>query len=333
MVFGLDDAALVGLIGSGVSGGLNLLGQSQQQKYQQDQLQLAIQNYMLQKQQADRQYELSTAGQTDARGNQLQYIPGRGWVTTLTPQSQSIVSASDALQQAGQRRALTTGQEDVSRNFKRRLMEGDAADPLLRQLMSGYGAPTREGVGGRNLVSNVTKTSENADALRNAYSSAALRTGQGSVPLALNMQQLDKGGTAGIRSAIAESGAQTDPLFQAQMQQYQQGKLNPYNMLASRASNSSDVATQPENITGGLDTRSMYANAGSARGNAPGSEALYRGVMPALNAYGAQTTPNYDLFAAGVTANLKQLLRGSGSGITPWNEDSRNDAAYNSWRF
>lgn len=325
-MFGIDDAALVGLIGTGVAGGLNLMGQSNQQGYNAQSLQLAMQNYLLQKQQADRQYQLATASRTDARGNKTFYVPGVGWQTQLTPTTQSIINESDAITQANNRGQIVRGESDRSRNFQRRLTEGSAADPLLQAVINNYGGPTREGVTGKNTIANVTGAAENADAIRNGYTSAALRTGGSTVPLAANMNQLDRGGTAGIRSALAKSDAEGDPLFQAQLRNFQGNKLDPYNMLATRAGNSSDVPFQPENISSGIDSSlNSSASMGAYKGGA-GSEALYRGLAPVLGAYGQQTTPNYDLFAAGVTANLKNLLKGiGGSKDSDWRTPSTWD--------
>lgn len=300
---------------------LNLLNQQGQQGNQQQALMLAQLNYQLQQEQVRKQYELATAGREDIRGNRTHYVPGRGWVVDATPETENIVRASDANTRNNLVNQLTRGEGERGAAFDRRLREGSAADPLLDAFMYNYGAPTREGVAGKNAVMNVTKASEGADAIRSGYTGAALRTGQGTVPLASNMRSLDRGGTMGIRSALATSDAQADPLFQAQLQQFQQGKLNPYNTLATRAGNSSDVAFAPENISAPLDAgMSNAAQVGAFKG-ATGSDALYRGIVPLLGAYGAQQPVNYDTFISGTGSILEQLLKkfnfGSTSGSMP----------------
>lgn len=300
-------AAAIGLGGSLISGGLGLMGQSQQSANQAEALRLAMMNYQLQQRQMDRQWELATAGQTDARGNRLIYTPDRGWVTYTSPQTQSLINQSDAVQRMNMAEAMGRGRLERGQAFDRRQQEGVAASPLLQQFMQQYGAPTRESVAGANTIANVTGANENADAIRSGYTSAALRTGGSISPLQQSLSSLDRGATAGVRSALARGAAEGGPLFQQMMDQYTGGKLNPYNTLATRASNVENMPFQPEQLTGNLDAAALNRAAMGTRygvGQAPGSNAL-------LAAMASQRQPNYDTFAAGVTANLKNL---------PWSE-------------
>lgn len=299
--------AIIGAAGSLGSGLLGLLGQGQQQQQQQQSLQLAMQNYELQKRQMERQYELATAGQRDARGNQTRYVPGQGWVVDTTPQTQSLINQSDAVQRQGMAEALGRGRLERGQAFDRRQQEGVAASPLLMQFMNRYGAPNREAVVGANNVANVTEAAEGADTIRGGFTSAALRTGSGGVPLQQSLASLDKGATGGIRSALARGNAEGGPLFQQMMDQWTAGKLNPYNTLATRASNVENMPFQPEGLSGNLDATALNRAAGASRFGAsaqPNSNALMAAML-------GQRQPNYDTFAAGITANLKNL---------PWDE-------------
>lgn len=313
MAFGWDDA--IGIGGSLLAGGLNLFGQSQQQGNQQAALQMAMQDYMLRKRAMEQQYELSTAGQQDARGNRVRYVPGRGWVTDLTPESQSMLNRSDAVQNQGYTESLGRGTDERRSAFNRRLTEGSAANPLLDAMRYGYGAPSREGVGGSSRIAGVTGASEGADHARSGYNAAALRTGSGIAPLEGTIAGIDRGATTGIRSALARGDAEEGPLYQQMMDQFNQGKLNPYNMLASRASNVENMPFNPEGISGSIDALAG-SRARSAGGDAARGAAGFAGAAnPMIAAMLAQRGPNYDTAVGGLTANLKNIFDNSNDRI------------------
>lgn len=298
-----------GAIGGGL---LNLAAQRQQQGQGSNALQMAMQDYMLRKQMMEQQYELSTAGQTDARGNQTRYIPGRGWITDVTPETKSMMQRSDAVQNQGYVEALGRGSDERRGAFNRRLTEGSAASPLLDAMRFGYGAPSREGVGGANKIANVTSASEGADQVRSGYAGAALRTGSGSVPLQSTISSLDRGATSGIRTALAKGDADEGPLFQQMTDQFNQGKLNPYNMLASRASNVENMPFNPEGLSGGIDAMTAARGKGAPDSMAKGAAGFAGAANPMIAAMMAQKSPNYDTFIGGLTENLKGLFKTSG---------------------
>ncbi len=312
-MFGIDDAVLVGLGGSLLSGGMNLFGQSQQSANQAGALQMAMQDYQLRKRMADQQYELATAGQRDARGNQTRYVPGQGWVTDLTPQSQSMLNRSDAVQGQQYVDSIGRGAEERRGAFNRRLSEGSAASPLLDAMRYGYGAPSREGVGGANKIAAVTGASEGADQARGGFNTAALRTGSGSVPLQSTIAGIDRGATQGIRSALARGDADEGPLYQQMLGQFNEGKLNPYNMLASRASNIENMPFNPEGISGSADAMTAMRAKGAGDAASKGASFMYGASSPLLALMTSQRMPNYDTFIGGLTDNLKNVFRGSGS--------------------
>lgn len=310
MVFGWDDA--IGIGGSLLSGALNLAGQNKQQQQQQSALQMAMQDYQLRKQQADQAYELSTAGQTDARGNKTHYVPGQGWVTDLTPESRSMVNRSDAVQNQQYVDSLGRGANERSSAFNRRLTEGSAASPLLAAMANGYGAPSRAGVAGANAIAGVTGAGEAGDQARGGYNTAALRTSSGSAPLTSTIANIDRGATTGIRSALARSDAESGPLYQQMMDQFNQGKLNPYNMLATRASNIENMPFSPEGISASTDATGLNRAARAPDAVARSNAGFAGAANPMIAAMLAQKQPNYDSFIGGLTSNLKNLVGGSG---------------------
>jgi len=309
----MDPISLIGVGGSVASGIMNLIGQGQQQSNQQQALQMAMQDYMLKKRMADQQYELATAGQTDARGNQTRYVPGRGWVVDATPKTQSLINQTDDIAARRGRDELTTGADDKSRNFNRRLVEGSSASPLLDAMRYSYGAPTREGVVGAKKIADVTQVNENADNVKGGYAAAALRTGMGTAPMQRTLASADQGATAGMRTALARGDAEGGPLYEQMRAQFNEGKLNPYNMLAQRASNPEGSGFAPENISGGLDAGLLQRGAVGA--NVGGRNAATLNASPILATMMAQRGPNYDTFAAGLTEQLKGLFKKKDDGM------------------
>lgn len=302
----------IGAGGALLSGALNLYGQSKQQESQGSALQMAMQDYQLRKRMADQQYELATAGQQDARGNKTRYVPGQGWVTDLTPQSQSMVNRSDAVQGQQYVDSIGRGASERSSAFNRRLSEGSAANPLLDAMRYGYGAPSRAGVGGANRIANVTGASEGADQARGGYNAAALRTGSGSAPLESTIAGIDRGATTGIRSALARGDADEGALFQQMMDQFNAGKLNPYNQLASRASNIENMPFNPESISGGIDAMGSMRAKGAGDAASKGAQFMYGSMNPLMTAMLSQRSPNYDTFVGGLTDNLKNIAKPTG---------------------
>lgn len=301
--------AIIGAAGSVGSGILNLIGQSQQMQRQDRALDIQEENLIAQQMLARKQLELATASRTDARGNTVLYIPGQGWITHLSPDSASTVKMSDDLERKQMIRALTTGQADESRNFNRRLQEGAAADEFMGGLK--FGMPDRDVVRGRRTISNVTQAAEGADLAKNAVTGAALRTGASSGPVTQNVGTLNRAGAAGVRTALARSDDEADPLFTTMLQNAQKSKLDPYNMLASRASNSSGMAFKPENVSAGVDASlGTAAGVGAMRGAwAPGLGEASKGIAATLL---GTRGPNYDTFVGGLTEQLLKFFEKDG---------------------
>lgn len=88
MCTGLEIAAIVGA-GASAAGGIGgMMGKSKERALSANAL--AWDRYN-----ADRQYQLQTAGQRDARGNVLRYVPGWGWVSEPTPMTKQLLGAED----------------------------------------------------------------------------------------------------------------------------------------------------------------------------------------------------------------------------------------------
>ena len=334
MVMGWDDA-----IGGGfaVAGGImNLLNQGKQNQTAAEQLQLARLNQMLQWDQAQKQYEMATASRTDARGNKISYAPGVGWTTKLTPGTRDAIGASDAVERMNVIDTLFRGKDERDMAYRRRLEEGSASSPLLKQLMFGYGMPTKEGVVGAKKIADVTGVSENADNAKSGYSTMALRSGTSVAPT--NFSNIDTGTTTGIRKALANVDANANPMVDAAVSSKTATLLNPYNTLASRASNVENIPFAPNQQGANLDASMANASVSGNSKIASGSDAMYRGFAPLMGAAGLQKPISYDAFAGGIGGILAGILKKNSGGAkpyegVPWNEDSRNPSAFNNWSW
>lgn len=312
-----------GLFGMGAAG--------QQQANQERQLQLAIQNYMLQKKQVDQQYELSTAGRQDARGNRTKYVPGYGWVQDVTSGTRDLIQGSDAVQRQNIIDMLTRGRGERNLALDRRLDEGNVSNTLLNEMKGRYGAPTKEGVVGANKIAAVTGVNENADNAKSAYGTAALRSGTTTNPN--NFSNIDSGAATGVRKALAQVDANSDPLFQQHMSSYMTGKMQPYNTMATRASNIENIPFAPETASSNMDASMANAAAvGATRGTAGASEALHRGAAGLSNAIGGQTPLPWGTFATGVGDVITDYLRGNKKSAKEENADPWKHLSP-SWRF
>lgn len=329
-MFGVDDAVMAGLAGSAISGGLGLMGQSAQSQQAANAMTMAQQNFLLQRKAQQDQYELSTAGQTDARGNYTHYVPGRGWVTDVTPETKGLITSSDANQRNNAVTALTRGRMEQGQNFQRRQQEGGIAQSLLDQYKAGYGAPTREGVQGQQRLAGVTGANETADNMKSGIAAAALRSGGSLLPVANNFANINRGAVVGTRSAIANADAASPGIYEAQKQNYTKSMTEPYNLMATRASNITDTPFTPENVSAGVDSTRQAADAYGQNSMSKAIGGPAAGINSILAASMQQKVPNYDLFAGGMTENIKNILKGMGKNGTI-NSMSQDDPNY--WNY
>ncbi len=323
-------------LGTLASGALTLNGQQQQQGNAAQAMQMAQQNYLLQKRIADQQYELSTAGRQDARGNYTHYVPGRGWVTDVTPTTQGLISASDASQRSNLVTDATRGAMERQQNFRRRQDEGGVANSMLDALKYRYGAPTMGGVSGAAKIAGVTGANEAADTAKSAIASAALRSGSGIMPTAVNFANVDRGAVTGTRSALAKADQEAPAMYEAQLGNWTKNRADPYNMLATRASNSTDMPFAPENVSTGIDNASQNAaNAAAATASrGQGGPAMATNSILAANLQQRAAQPNYGAFAGGINDLLSAVLKrnqgsGSSTAMNNYLTNTGRDPSYN----
>lgn len=318
-------------IGSSI---LDFIGKQQQQGAQNRQIDLAQQNMAaqqaLQMQMQRQQREMQTASQTDADGNKLIYDPDKGWMPLLSPKGLSDQAAARGAQEIETRKYFGRGQWEDQQDFQRRFGQGRAANELLDAIRYKYGAPSKEGVTGANKIAAVTGVSDANDALKGGAAQAQLRTGSGAGPLEKQFETTDRSAATGVRSALAQTDANAGPLYEQIKADWRNNLASGYGKLAPQAGQ----AGAPQATSGALDAqvasraaRPMQINPYSGMGQNTASKQL-------IDAMGYQPT-KYGAMFGGLAEGAKSLYEAFNPKDkgTPWNEDSRNDYAYNSWRF
>lgn len=123
------DPITLGILGAGtIAGGLfNMFGQQQQQK-------LSLQQLLEQRRIAQQQYELQTAGQTDARGNRVYYVPGVGWQTEATPTTRALLGAEDTEKLQQLRQDAPLRREALQRSARQGRALEPATDAAIARL-------------------------------------------------------------------------------------------------------------------------------------------------------------------------------------------------------
>lgn len=311
---------MTGIIAAGVAGSVLAAGASMYASSKSSEAQgraldaaegnMGMQSFLQQMQQR-RQYEMQTAGQTDAMGNKVIYHPERGWISLLSPEGEALRQRQLAAQTNEAVNYFGRGKMERDREFNRRQEEGATASPLLAAIKEGYGAPTKEGVLGANKIAGVTAVTENADNVRAGANMAQLRQGTGSIPLGKSLSDLDRAATGGVRTALARADAEGGPLFNQIQSDFVTGKLNPYDKLASRASNVENVPMPSSDVSSTLDGGMLQrAIRGSMATSNPyaglGTQQATNTLIGAIN--GQKQLP-WGTAIGGLTDNIKDIMK------------------------
>lgn len=211
----------------------------------------------------------SLEGSTDARGNRVQYIPGRGWVTTLSDGTQRLLNASDAEEyqrntgDAAQSRALRAA---IAR---RQGVEGNVADVTLAE--RGLGGRSQEATEAALLGSKAARAMAANRAMQRSVNMQALRQGSGGETA---IAELGRSGLEDTRTAIADARLEGAPQFVAERAAREGANNQSYNMFAQRAANPMDTSFRPTNAASETAVAVEGARAGANQGNMALMQAL-----------------------------------------------------------
>lgn len=288
----MDPVSLI-QAGSGIASTLSqLFGGGQNAAYTL-QMAMAQRQLDLQREIADRQMELATAGSRNSRGDTVRYVPGVGWVENLSPQSAALQGASDA--EASQRYNidLPRAREGRTMNFARRLDESSAANTALNQYRNVQGR-SGDAILNAMIERNAAATLDPINNYNNAVQLSALRTNSSAAgPVA----EANRRGAAGLRTAIAEARLAAPGVANEERTGVKGDNLNQYNMLATRASNIDDVPFEASNLASNLSTSADRARAAAPSSMYGASTSLARGSGPLVEAAGRYSPTNWGLMA------------------------------------
>ena len=255
-----------------------------------------------------REYQqMAQAGNTNARGDKTEYIPGVGWVTTPSDATKGLISATDAEQRARLTSDSVIRRRGLQENESRRLNEGAAADSFMQQLLQ---QPEYSVSSLRDELLNraTTDTNKAFDRTADRMGTQALRSGAsnaGDIMRSLNSQR----GEA-VRSAGANASNDARQLFE-QLETARTGRAgNLYNLLATRASNFEDTPFAPSNVNDTLQS--------SQSGQRSGALGMAGTVMTGMSAPGGrvqQIDPNFSTanFIGGAGSNIGGMIEQFGS--------------------
>lgn len=303
-MFGIDDALIAAAITAAASAAGAAYTSNEARKQGGLQATLAQRAQDQQTRLADQQGEMARAGSIDARGNQMEYIPGVGWRTTLTPGSRAQLGASDAEENQRLNIDLPRSREGRTMNFQRRLREGSAADTEMRNY-TGLEGRSQDALRGAMIERNVAAATDPVNRAKNSAQLMALRTNSNAAPAYADLARAGAGGT---RTAIAEANLAAPAAYNSERSGVQGDTLNRENTLASRASNIDDLPFNPSNISDNLATSADRARAAAPSSLYGASTSLTRGSAPYLSAVGTVPIPNYGLMAGSAGESARLLL-------------------------
>lgn len=138
---------------------------------------IALLNWLQNRENAEFQRQLATAGQVDARGNRTTYVPGVGFVSTPSTFSRGMQDVADAEAIMGYAVDQPRARTEAQQAFLRRLAAG--ADAEAARAGRFLGRQSLPEVESRAIELGFAEADSGADALRNAIGINAIRTGTG----------------------------------------------------------------------------------------------------------------------------------------------------------
>lgn len=228
---------------------------------------------------AERGRTMAFEGTTDAQGNRVRYVPGKGWVTEASLEGKGIQDMQNREQVRVLAQDLPARREQMFTNLKRQAGEEDVAGQIMKELQRVKIDPTRLQ---QEMEAGTTKgINADYDALVSSVARNATRTGSSNFGNILKKLNQERAKTSGQAMGQIPSQARAQA---AQLEQSQKGQLaNLYNMFATRAGAMPGVSYAPQNIQGQANAM-LGPNA--ARGqNAQNTMMSAVGRQPALFDY------------------------------------------------
>ena len=319
-----------GLAGSALATAGSMYSASQQREQQGNQLQMAQQNYMLQKAAMEQQQRMAEAGRTDAAGNRV-YFNGRDWVSAPTEATKGIISASQANEREQQVKGGTRRELGQQNNFEARGQAGNEADAALRLMRDRVGAPTLEGTRGRNAVAAATEVGSNRDTLVDAVSRNLIRSGGSTNVGERAIDSIGEASGRNLRTVLAKNDTSAPELNRVATEGWNTGMQNRFNPMHAVRSNLTDAPFAPTQVGAPIDASLNQAATYGSATSGKGAGALNQ--AGAIQAGINQTPMPWGSAATALTKSVVEYMRSrNGSNSVHGDNTDSNDPSYNSGR-
>lgn len=253
------------ILGAGATLLSGLFGSSAEKDAAEENRAIAEMNLKWQKEQFNKMLEIALRqeaegklGYTDANGNRVHYVEGKGWVTELSPAQQLLQEYYRGEERRQLQQDIPAKREQMFANLAAQRGEGQYADALLTQMKNLSYQPAQDVENTRNLLS-AEGINEGYDKTLEAMLLRAGRTGGDTGAIAAD---IGRARGADLRKAFLENqqGAQ-DEAYNRYATKV--GNLaNLYNTFRTRASATPNVEYNPRNIEG--STQQLLTGAAGA---------------------------------------------------------------------
>lgn len=245
---------LAALISGGTTLAGGLLGAGAESDAANLNYQLGLLNYYQREQErrdaineAKRQRQDAYLGATDAQGNRTYFIPGKGWVTDLTPESEALQDAFQAEEMRIIGQDLPAKRQQMFANLARQRGEGGYANALMEAMGRVQRDSPRDVINRRNQMAGEGIT-EGFDDTQEAAMRNLARTGSSNQSKVLS--ELAGARSKALRNAFMQNAegarAESEDTYSRRL-----GNMSQlYNMFATRASAMPDAQFRPRDISG-----------------------------------------------------------------------------------
>lgn len=274
----------ISILGMGTSLISGLMGSSAEKKAADANREIAKDNLKWEREQfykmleiASRQEAEGKLGYTDANGNRVSFVEGKGWVTDLSPQQKLLQEYYQAEERNQLQQDLPAKRQQVMANLIAQGNERQYADALLTQ-MKGLRPDTPDSV----------------ESIRNALSAEGINKGMDNA-LEISMRNAMRTGSSNAGDIAAKIGSERGDQLRKAFMENKSGAAdeaynryatkvgniaNLYNTFATRASGLPPTSYQPRNIEG--QTQNLLTGAAGAGAQASANM---------LNANNSKNTP------------------------------------------
>jgi hypothetical protein len=311
MVIGVDDALIAASLASSAAGAIKgVTGGGNANEAANVQNDINFRNYYLQQRLASLQEEMARAGSVNARGDKTEYVPGVGWVTRQSAQTDALIKSSDQEQRLRNTTDASRSRMRRENTFGRQANEGQQADAILGGINTGQQTPAD--LRAAMIEANVAKAVSGGDDMRKRIGMVSLRSGSGGQQA---LADISRNNMMDTRSAIADANLNAPDEYNARRSARVNPRLNQYNMLAERATNADDVSFQPTTLEEGLtaSARSRANMAPQSIGSAMNVDAPRVGYSESRKPVGLDSLGSF-LLGAKTMGNRNKWWDSSGGG-------------------